>query len=173
MLQCASEPRVHKQPPEVRLMVKNPLGSPGHSPRPRQLLVSINRLPDINILSGDQACSNQPFTLSPPFLSHLSVSAMMTQWKKTAGRKNMRLIYLLQVLSLSYFPVFSLFFSANWNQLASRALVARNVGQARSNKKVLTFLWLYVAWKGCRGLVRHERSSINFTYFTQAPVRRL
>lgn len=77
------------------------------------------------------------------------------------------------VLSLSFFPVsLSLSFSANWNQLASRALVAGNVGQARSNKKVLTFLWLYAAWKGCRGLVRHERSSINFTYFTQAPVRR-
>lgn len=78
------------------------------------------------------------------------------------------------VLSLSFSPIFSLSlsFSANWNQLVSRALVAGNVGQARSNKKVLTFLWLYAAWKGCRGLVRHERSSINFTYFTQAPVRR-
>lgn len=101
----------------------------------------------------------------------------VTQWKKTARRKNMRLIYLLQC-SLGWSPLplflsfFSLSFSANWNQLANRALVAGNVGQARSNKKVLTFLWLYAAWKGCRGLVRHERSSINFTYFTQAPVRR-
>ena len=115
------------------------------------------------------------------FLSSLPCSAtMLLNEKRQRGEKIWDWFICFSVLwdgvlSLFFFAValsLSPSFSANWNQLVSRALVAGNVGQARSNKKVLTFLWLYAAWKGCRGLVRHERSSINFTYFTQAPVRR-
>lgn len=108
---------------------------------------------------------------------HFCLSAMMTQWKKTEGRKKYEIDLFVSLFLRMEPPPSSLsrffsFFSANWNQLAGQALVVGNVGQARSNKKVLTFLWLYAAWKGCRGLVQHERSSINFTYFTQALVRR-
>lgn len=165
-----------KESAEVELLVRNPQEWPG---RPDYFNHS-SPLTDSQILLCSQG-SRRALTnhlASPSLHSDVSFSLLWCYTMKEDSReKNMRLIYLLQC-SLGWSPLphflscFSLSFSGNWNQLVGRALVVGNVGQARSNKKVLTFLWLYAAWKGCRGLVRHERSSINFTYFSQAPVRR-